>query len=49
MEVSELECCVIVESFSFNGIVNKWWSYKSIKVVFGRDEFWDIVFWIVSS
>lgn len=49
MEASELECCVTVESLSSNGIVNKRRSYKSIKVVLGRDEFRDIALRIVSS
>ena len=49
MEVSELECCVTVESLNSNGVVTKRRTYKSITVVLGRDEFRDVALRIVSN
>ena len=43
MEASELERCLTVENLNSNGVVTKRWTFKSITVVLGRDEFRDIV------
>ena len=43
MEASELEGCLTVENLNSNGVVTKRWTFKSITVVLGRDEFRDIV------
>ena len=49
MEASELECCLTVESVNANGAVTKRRTYKTVKVVLGRDEFRDIALRIVSN